>query len=265
MPTVVIDSCELHYERSGSGQPLLLIHGLGSSTRDWEFQLPALEPHCEVIRVDLRGHGRSAKPRRPYSMPRFAADIAGLLRELKVGPAHVIGLSLGGMVAFELAVHQPQLLRSLVVINSWPGSPARTLPARLELIGVYLQRLAIVRLFGMRRMGEVLAARLLPEPEQAALRETFIERWAENDRRAYLASLRAIGGWSVEARLAELRCPTLVVAAEDDYTPLSFKQEYTTRISGAGMAVIPGSRHLSPLDQPAAVNAALLRFLQLHR
>lgn len=264
MPTLPVGDIQIFYERAGAGQPLLLIHGLGGSTRDWELQVLALAPEYQVITADLRGHGRSAKPRGRYRIPRFAADMAGLLRGLDAAPAHVVGLSLGGMVALELALGHPELVRSLVIVNSGPEAPAGTLRERLGLVGVYLQRVATVRLRGMRRMGEVLAGQLLPEPSQAALRRSLIERWAENDRRAYLAALRAIGGWSVSARLPDLRCPTLVVAAEHDYTPVAYKRAYCARIPRGELVVIAGSRHLTPIDRPAELNAALLRFLMEH-
>ncbi|MFP4435862.1 MAG: alpha/beta fold hydrolase [Chloroflexaceae bacterium] len=262
MPTVTVDDIQIYYECTGVGPPVLLIHGLGSSTRDWAAQVAALAPTFQIITADLRGHGRSAKPRERYRMARFAADMAGLLRALDAAPAHVVGLSLGGMVAFELALTVPTLVRSLVIINSGPEVPVPTRRERLRLIGVYLWRVAVVRLAGMRRMGATLARHLLPEPEQAALRQTFIDRWAENDPRAYLAALRAIGGWNVTARLPALHCPTLVVAAEEDYTSVIFKQDYTARIPQADLVVIPGSRHLTPLDRPNELNAALLSFLQ---
>lgn len=264
MPTLPVSDILVYYECSGAGEPALLIHGLGSSARDWELQVPALAAQYQVIAADLRGHGRSAKPRGRYSIPRFAADMAGVLRALEAGPAHIVGLSLGGMVALELALGRPELVRSLVIINSGPEAPAGTLRERLGLVGVYLRRVATVRLRGMRRMGEVLAAQLLPEPGQAALRQAMIERWAANDRGAYLAALRAIGGWSVSARLPELRCPALVVAAEHDYTSLEYKRAYCARIPRGELVVIAGSRHLTPIDRPAELNAALLRFLGEH-
>lgn len=265
MPTLLVANSELYYERIGAGQPVLLIHGLGGSSRDWALQAPAFAAQYEVITVDMRGHGRSAKPRQRYRIAGFAADLAGLLDGLNAAPAHVVGLSLGGMVALELALSYPALVRSLVVVNSGPRAPAGTLRERLGLIATYVRRVATVRLFGMRRMGEVLAGQLLPEPEQAPLRQRLIAHWAENDPRAYLAALRAIGGWDVTARLGELRCPTLVVAAELDYTPVTFKQAYAARIPRAELVVIDGSRHLTPFDRPAELNAAILGFLQAQR
>ena len=261
MPTVLVGDIQVFYERTGAGQPILLIHGLGSSVRDWEFQVPAFAPQYEVIAADLRGHGRSAKPRGRYRVPQFAADMAGLLRALDVAPAHIVGLSLGGMVALELALSYPDLVRSLIMINSGPEAPASSVRERLGLVGVYLRRVATVRLRGMRRMSEALVGLLLPEPGQATLRRTVSVRWAANDPRAYLAALRAIGGWSARARLPTLHCPTLVVAADQDYTPVAYKAAYCARIPQGELVVIAGSRHLTPLDRPAELNAAILRFL----
>ncbi|MEI7644919.1 MAG: alpha/beta hydrolase [Chloroflexales bacterium] len=261
MSTYTLGDIQVSYEIAGAGPPILFIHGLGSSTRDWEFQVPTFAQQFQVITADLRGHGRSSKPRGRYRIPLFADDMAALLRALGAAPAHIVGLSLGGMVALELALSHPDLVRSLVIINSGPEAPAQTLRERVGLIGIYLRRVAIVRLRGMRALGETLAGQLLPEPGQAALRHTFIARWAENDRRAYLAALGAIGGWSARARLPTLRCPTLVIAAELDYTPVDYKAAYCAAIPRGELVVVAGSRHLTPIDRPAEINAAILRFL----
>ena len=261
MPMCTLGDIQVYYEITGSGPPLLLIHGLGSSTRDWEFQVPALTPQFQVITADLRGHGRSAKPRGRYRIPQFADDMAALLRTLGAAPAHVVGLSLGGMVALELALRCPDLVRSLVIINSGPEAPAQTWRERLGLVSVYLRRVATVRLRGMRALGEALGGQLLPEPGQAALRRTFVERWAANDRRAYLAALGAIGGWSTRQRLPALRCPSLVVSADADYTSVAYKAAYCAMIPHGELAVIAGSRHLTPIDRPDELNASILRFL----
>lgn len=262
MPIQSLNGVDLYYERVGSGPPLLFIHGLGSSTRDWEYQAPFFASRFSVICVDLRGHGGSAKPPGPYRIAGFAADVAGLLRALDVAPAHVVGLSLGGMVALELALCAPELVRSLTIVNSGPALPTATRRERLLVGLIFLQRLLIVRLFGMRKMGETLASRLFPDTEQADLRRSCVERWARNDPQAYLAALRAIGGWSVMERLGELRCPTLVATADQDYTPLDFKQAYCARIPNAELAVIANSRHMTPIDQPVAFNRTVLEFLE---
>ena len=257
MPTFHSDKLDIYYEIHGTGTPLVLLHGLGSSILDWENQVAFLSKHFQTVAIDLRGHGQSGKPPGPYSVPLFAADTAKLMQFLKLPAAHVAGISMGGMVAFQLALDAPKLVKSLIIINSGPELVLRTRQERLA----FLQRKLIVRCLGMQRMAQLLGKMLLPEPQQQSLQRTLIQRWAKNDKKAYLASLRAIIGWSVTDRLGSIQCPTLVMAADKDYTPVAFKEAYVAKMAAAKLAVIRNSRHLSPVDQPGQVNDALLAFL----
>jgi 3-oxoadipate enol-lactonase len=257
MPMIVLGDLNTYYEMRGQGAPVLLIHGLGSSTEDWEAQVKALERQFTVVTYDVRGHGKTAKPGGRYSVPQFAADAARLLVHLGLGPVDVMGLSMGGMIAFQLAVDHPELVRSLIIVNSGPEMVLRTWREK----SVILQRKLIVRLMGMRKMGEVLAERLLPAPEHARRREVFAERWARNDKGAYLRALSALVGWSVMAALPQIQCPVLVVTADQDYTPVAWKQTFTDRMPNASLAVIPNSRHLMPIEKPEAFHEVLLPFL----
>jgi 3-oxoadipate enol-lactonase len=253
-----VGDIELYYEVAGQGDPLLLIHGLGSSTRDWEAQKAFFAPTYQVVVFDVRGHGQSDKPPGPYTMTQFAVDTAGLLDSLNVGPTHVVGISMGGMIAFQLVVTRPDLCRSLVIVNSGPELLIRSFSDRLRL----WQRFLIVRLLGMRKMGEVLSQRLFPKPEHAPVRETFVRRWAENDPRAYLDAMRALVGWSVSDQLDKIVCPSLIVASDNDYTPLALKEAYIGRMPDARLAIMDDSRHAVPLERPAEFSTLLAEFLR---
>jgi len=257
MASIQVGDIETSYELIGAGDPVVLIHGLGSSSRDWEQQLPALAERYRVLTYDVRGHGASSKPRGPYSVAQFANDLALLLERLEHRPAHVVGISMGGMIAFQLAVDRPDLVRSLVIVNSGPA----LVPSKLaEHLAVW-SRIAIAKLRGPSAMGAVLAPRLFPSPGQERLRRQFVERWAENDKDAYYSALRAIIGWSVRERLGGIRFPVLVVAADHDYTPVSAKEAYLPLIPGATLKVIADSRHATPMERPEAFNAVLREFL----
>ena len=190
-------------------------------------------------------------------MQMFASDTAELLKALGVESANIVGLSLGGGVAFQLAIDSPALVKKLVIVNSAQELVVRTLKDRLNV----WQRFVIVKLLCMRKMGEVLSQRLFPKPEHADLRTTFVERWAENDTRAYQAAMRAMIGWSVTDKLGSIKCPTLIVTADQDYTPVAVKEAYTKLIPGAQLVVIPDSRHATPVEQPQKFNEAVMRFL----
>jgi pimeloyl-ACP methyl ester carboxylesterase len=251
-----VGDADLYCEVAGAGDAVVLLHGLGSSTRDWEPQMAALSKAYRVVSIDLLGHGRSSRPRGPYSMAGFAADVAAVLGHLGLDSAHVCGISLGGMVAFQLAADFPERVRTLAIINSGPAFPGRTLRGRLTL----LSRFAVIRMKGLPALAPIIAGRLFPKPEQEPLRQTFIQRFAENDRSAYEATMRAIGKFDVSDRLDRIRCPVLVLASDRDYTPVAAKEAYVSRLADARLVVIADSGHASPMDQPERVNAALMEF-----
>ncbi len=261
MSLIPANHINLYYEEHGSGQPLIFIHGLGSSTRDWEVQVPEFSQSYRVVTFDLRGHGQSDKPAGPYHIPMMAADLAGLLQALHIASAHLVGISLGGAVAFQFALDYPALVKTLTIVNSAPSLGGTLEQARQEIE----RRVGIVQQLGMRAMGQALSPNLFPKPEHAALRETFIERWAENDPQAYIEATRSMLGWDVTGQLNAIRCPTLVIAADQDYTPVTVKEAYVALMPDARLVVIPDAHHAVPLEQPEKFNAALLDFLAQHR
>jgi len=219
--------------------------------------MDSLTEHFQVIALDLRGHGKSSNPRGPYSMDLFSDDTARLIKQLETGPAHILGISLGGMVAFQLALDHPDLVRSLVITNSTPDMEPRTFKDRLAL----WQRFLIVRLLGMEKMGQVLADRFLPHSDQEELRKIFIQRWAENDKSAYLEAMKAVVGWSVVKRLPEITCPTLVIGSDGDYFPTADKEVYTSLIPNARLEIVENSMHALPAEKPAVFNEMVIRYL----
>jgi 3-oxoadipate enol-lactonase len=257
MPKLRSNGIELYYEVNGKGQPLLFIHGLGDSTETWEKQVAFFSKSYAVVTFDVRGHGQSDKPRGPYSIPLFTQDTAALIRSLHIAPAHVVGLSLGGMIAFQLAVSYPDLLRSMTIVNSGPAMILRSFKQRFEIY----RRLFLIRALGMRAMGKFISNRLFPKQEQVELRSMVADRIARNDKRAYLDSTRALVGWSVAKQLASISCPTLVISADQDYTPVSVKEAYVAKMPRGELVVIEDSRHVTHIDQPEKFNKVLLSFL----
>ncbi|TCS33723.1 3-oxoadipate enol-lactonase [Paucimonas lemoignei] len=252
-----INGIGIDYDMQGEGPPLLFIHGLGSCKEDWEAQVAHFAARFRVISFDLRGHGASDKPAGPYSMAQFANDAAGLLHALQIESAHVVGISLGGAVAFQFAVDYPGLVQSLTIVNSGPDATVRTFKEKLAI----WMRNYVVRRKGMAKLAAMIALRLFPKPENRAERERFIERTSRNDPQAYLNAFAALIGWSVAERIGGITCPVLAIAADQDYTPLSMKEAYVARIPGARLEVVNDARHALPMEKPAQFNAVLERFL----
>lgn len=251
----------MYYEITGKGEPLLFIHGLGSSTRDWEEQVPEFSNNYQVITVDLRGHGRTDRPKGPYSIAMFAEDVAGLLKSLKVGPAHIVGLSMGAAIAFHLAIDHPEVVKTITISNMSAAVPVKTFAEKK----MYYMRVLIVKLLGMRMMGRVIASKVFTKPDQQKLRDLLEKRWADNTKKPYLAALRALKNWNVMDRLQKIKCPTLVIHAENDYSPLNHKEEYTVLIPDAKLIKIADAGHIVNMEKAKEYNEILKDFLSEHK
>jgi len=245
------------HPRSG-GTRVLLIHGLGSSAEDWLFQMPALNSRYPVTAVDLPGHG--GVPLLPGwpTVADYAQIVASAMETHAAAPAHVVGLSLGGAVALQLALDFPAYVRSLSLINTF-GRFRLTTHAWLR--GAV--RLALVVAGRMDWLGAWVAAGLFPRPDQALLREAAAARIAGNPRRGYLQSLMATARFDVGPRLGEITLPTLVVAGTRDTTvPTAAGRNLAARIPGARFFLLEGAGHVASVDAADDLNAVLLSFLR---
>jgi len=183
----------LHYLVRGHGEPLLLIHGLAGSGADWAFQVAALEKRFRVIVPDLPGSGHSPPPRDGYTIQGFAATLWSLLDQLGVERTNIIGFSLGGAVALEMAARRPSRVPRLGLINSLatyrPDHWRKWLETHVSA--------AVVRLLGMRRAAWLLAARLFPEPWQRALRRHAAAAVGAVPAHSYLGAGFALARWAI--------------------------------------------------------------------
>jgi pimeloyl-ACP methyl ester carboxylesterase len=248
---------KLHFRSHGQGEPVLLVHGLGSSGADWGLQVPALQAGFRVIVPDLPGCGQSERHAGACDIERFADDLWLLLDRLGEARVNIVGYSLGGAVALEMALQRPQAVPRLALINSlatyhidhWRKWYEARVPA------------ALVHLLGMRNMARLLAGRSFPEPWQQHMRARAVAVVGAVPADSYLAMAAALERWSATSRLDRLRSRTLMIAAEHDYTPLPEKRALAARM-GASLVVVRGSRHGTPFDSIALTNACLLAHLR---
>lgn len=257
MPVFKLPDAEIYHECLGAGFPLLLIHGLGSSGDDWAFQRDEFARHHHLILPDLRGSGRSAKPAGPYAIAQFATDLWALVDALGFAQIDVLGFSLGGAVAQEMALMRPARVRRLVLCNALANYRTDTWHKWIE---AHLQ-IALVHTLGLRRTAQLIARRLFPLPEQAPKRQRVIDVVGANPKPAYLASMHALIGWSAIERLSALQAATLIIAAEHDYTPLADKRAELRHFPQVEFVVIRGSHHGTPFDAIEQFNACVLEFL----
>jgi 3-oxoadipate enol-lactonase len=256
MPFLRDDELSIHYLQRGHGEPLLLIHGLGGSGADWAFQVAALEHRFRVIVPDLPGSGHSSPPRSEYTIAGFASALWKLMDHLKIVRPNIVGFSLGGAVALEMATLRPACVPKLALINSLATYQPRDLRKWLE---TYVAA-TLVRLVGMPRAACLMAARLFPEPWQRAMREHAARVMGSVPANSYLGTGLALARWAILDRLDRLKSRVLLIAAENDFTPLAEKRDLAQKLN-AELVVVRGSRHGTPFDSVEATNASLLALL----
>lgn len=261
MPSLPVSDFHMHYQEAGAGPPLVLLHGLGGSVEDWEYQIPVFAQHFRVLAPDLRGFGRSTRGRGSAGLPRLAADVREFLERLGVSRFQLIGHSMGGAVSLQLALEQPQAIERLVIANSVPTF-------RPETPGQYFEvayRFVVMGLLGPERLARISAERQFPAPAQAALRQRFIERGKRNTRAAYLGALSSLVRWSVIERLKDLHVPVLVLGSESDFFSRAETVKFAHALPRGRLQIVPGAHHGLPLEAPEAFNSAVLKFLLRER
>ncbi|HEV2787499.1 MAG TPA: alpha/beta fold hydrolase [Solirubrobacteraceae bacterium] len=252
MPTIKIAGTDLYYERRGEGEPLLLIQGLGGNSLHWgEGFLGGLADGFELILYDHRGAGRSGALEGELTIADLAADALALLDALEVESAHVVGISMGGMVAQELVLQAPERVRTLTLGCTFPGGREATM-TDMQVVGM----LAEAVLSGdeertMRAGYEVMIAAEYGGQEGAY--ELYCE--LAGQYRApipvLMAQLSAIMGHDTSERLGEVEVPTLVVhGTEDRLMHVSNGELIARLIPGARLELLEGSGHMFFWEQP---------------
>ena len=247
----------LHYLERGQGEPLLLIHGLGSSGADWAWQVAELEHKFRVIVPDLPGSGHSTSLPGTCSIGGLARALWSLCDHLGLDTINVVGFSLGGAVSLEMALQRPDRVCRLGLINSLATY-------RLDHWSKWIEAaltLVLVPLIGMRRAARLAARRLFPMPWQTVLRERAAAVVSAVPPSNYLLTGRALLAWTAIERLHLVKSKSLVIAAENDFTPLAEKRALAAAL-GAQFITVRGSRHGTPFDAVAATNAALSAFVE---
>lgn len=262
MPVAHVNGIDLHYEDEGSGPPVLLIPGLGGHSGIWVLQRKALSPQYRVLSLDNRGAGRSDVPPGPYTVRQMAEDAAALLDALGIERASIVGWSMGGMVAQELALAHPGKVDRLVLL----ATSARLQPHVVDWIR-FDEELREAGLAGPGRnvwsLPWVAPPRLMMQPEFVPM---TLERMATDPypitSQGFHAQAPAACRHDTLERLHQIGAPTLVlVGAEDVLTPPADAEAMAERIAGARLQVLEQGGHGMPVAEPEAVNAALLVFL----
>ena len=242
-----------------NGHPILLLHGLGADSRSWGYQFSALASSgFRPIAVDLPGFGQSAPLQSGWNIPAVADQMASWLSVSGYGNIPVVGISMGGTVALQLAISHPEVVSSLILVSTF----ACLRPRNLHTASYLFRRFVSVAMRGGASQAEMVAWHLFPLPEQKELRTAMVDLIHETDPGVYKAAMSALATFDVRKKLATIRAPVLVISGEQDATvPLDNQRELVEHIPGARMVIIPGARHAVTADHPDSFNAAMLAFL----
>jgi pimeloyl-ACP methyl ester carboxylesterase len=251
---------ELSYERSGTGPPLLLIMGMSGTAQHWgEPFLAPLRGHFETIVYDHRGVGESSRLEGPVTIAQMAADAAALLVALEVDSAHVLGISMGGMIAQELALAHPERVRTLTLGCTYCGGEGSALssPEVMRKLGEGM--MSGDRALALRAGWEVNVSESMAADEEAFERFLAIGSANAVAIRVVMAQMQACAAHDTSARLGALEMPVLVVhGTEDQLLPVQNGRVIASRIPGARLEILEGVGHLFFWERPE-LSAELVR------
>ncbi len=268
MPTLQSNGITIGYDITGAGYPLLLIAGVGYGRWFWHKVAPGLAKHFQVITFDNRGAGESDKPNGPYTVPMLAADTIGLLDALKIKNAYVLGHSLGGYIAQELAAARPDLVSKLILASTNFGG-MKVIPITPEAMQVLTDRSGDpVEL--VKRGIAIAAAPGFAERQPSVAQELLQYRFTNPVPPAQYAAQVAAGAGTmaytdamVDARMRAIRVPTLILFGEHDkVVPNGNAELMMQKIAGARVRILPNTGHIFAIEDPQATVAAIVEFLK---
>jgi monooxygenase len=281
--TVSVDGLNVHYICGGSGSPLVLVHGLGSSAAvEFYFNLEPLAANHRVLAIDLPGFGGSDKPALEYTIELFVRAVKDLMRSESLEPAAVMGVSMGGRVALGLALESPEMVERLILVDALGvGAPKAVLAYRLLLTRGLGELTLSSTARALRRMNPRTIRRLWAWYMQRPGRVDDIltdQRIADHGqllskpeyRAAYLSALRSIAGMHtlrdgvvVGERLKDLSMPTLLIWGRHDHIfPAAHAEAAAERLPHGRVEIFEDSGHTPQMEQPERFNRLVLEFLR---
>lgn len=263
MPYLEVNGANLYYEEHGVGRETILFsHGLLWSGRMFSEQITVLKNQYRCVTFDFRGQGKSEVTRSGYDIESLYEDVVALIERLRCAPCHFVGLSMGGFIGLRLAIRRPDLLKSLILIESSaePESPEN---ARRYRMLNFIARWLGLRVVADRVMGIMFGQKFLTDPARASLRNEWKQRLLANHRigitRAVIGVITREG---VADQLSKIQTPTLIIVGDQDVATPPAKAEFMhARIPNSKLVIIPGAGHTSTVEEPAAVTAAIAEFL----
>lgn len=261
MPTIQANGREFHYVEKGAGFPVFMGHSLLLDSDMFAPQIDALSTKYRCIALDFRGHGRSAPAHQPFTLEDYRDDVFAVADALGVERFHWVGLSQGGMTGMRMALHAPERMAGLVLLDT---SADVEEPAKLQQFRLFADQMRKAPL--TEPMAQMALAMTFFTQQYLAgnpqMEAAYARKLMENDGESiYHATLAVVERESILEHLKRIELPTLIMAGEKDTatTPEKAQQIYE-RIPGSALQIIPDAAHISTLENPDFVNEHLLTF-----
>ncbi len=266
MPIAHVNDIDIYYEIHGSGPPLVLIMGLRRNAEWWYLQIPELSKHFTVIAFDNRGAGRSDKPEMEYSIRLFADDTAGLMNFLGIPKAHILGISMGGYIAQELAINHPDKVNGLILgCTSCGGSRAVSMSEeRMEKFAANkgLTPEQILR----KDMDLYFSDRFVREHPERIEEFVNISFRYYQPADAFFRQLNACLNHDTADRVSKVSSPTLIMTGDDDHlVPSENSRILKELMPEADLELFPGCRHCFFMEESERFNRSVVAFLRTIR
>jgi 3-oxoadipate enol-lactonase len=263
MPKLRVNAVELYYEDVGSGpQTIVFAHGLLWSCRMFDAQIAALKDRYRCVSFDFRGQGQTEVTKDGYDMDTLYEDAAALIATLNLAPCHFAGLSMGGFIGMRLAARRPELLRSLILMEtSADPEPSENIP-RYRQLGMVARYVGLRPVAG-RVMPIMFGRTFMTDPNRDADRKLWQQRMAGNDKQGIIRALNGvIGRKPIYEELGRIALPTLILVGDEDVATVPAKaQRIHVAIANSRLVTIPHAGHTSSVEQPQAVTSAIEEFL----
>jgi len=249
----------LHYRTEGQGPAVMLIHGVGADLSSWDAIAPELAADFTVLRLDLRGHGQSGHIEADCSLTDFVQDVVDVLADAGIAQAHIVGFSLGGLIAQGLALDHPDRVDRLVLLSAVTGRTAEE-RERMQSRVAILREQGIAAISGASQDRWFTPAFIAANPE---IVRTRMEQLHNNHAASYLAAYTAFATGDLADRLDAIRAPTLIATGEHDSgSNPRMAHLMHDRIAGSELRILPDLRHSVLVEAPEQITAMLQGFLR---
>lgn len=275
MPKIKVKDIEMHYEIYGEGEPLLLIMGLGMDINGWIFQVPEFLAHFKVVIFDNRGIGKTSAPPGPYSTKMMANDTAELMNILGVESTHILGISMGGMIAQELAINYPKKVRKLILACTYsePDELARQIMEQgiIQLAGGKVKTIEEITpdmlSMDIRKIMDFMLPFSLSETfikQNRQIIDEMLKMVSENATvEGFLGQVVATQKHNTTDKLNKIFSETLVITGDKDILVAPENSKILAEnIAGAKLVIIEGGTHGFNCEQKDEFNAEIIKFLK---